>query len=98
MSKPKSLTDKIFDIIMVSPTALTAAEIKRALPDAVDSGEVSCRLCYLVSRKFVVVAITTRQAITGRKAIKCYSASPNYAPNENNYQQLNILSNLLQTQ
>lgn len=98
MNKPKSLTDKIFDIIIVSPTALTAAEIKRALPDAVESSEVSCRLCHLVSRNFIVVATTTRKAITGRKAIKCYSANTNTATNDNDYQQLNILSDLLQTQ
>ena len=55
MSKPKTLTDKIFDIIMVSPTALTAAEIKRALPESVESSEISARLCKLVKRNFVFV-------------------------------------------
>jgi len=95
MTKQHTLTDKIFDIVMLSSEPVTVSDIKRALPDAVESSEISCRLCHLVSRKFVFVATTARKAITGRKAIKCYSANP---VNDNYYQQLNILSDLLQTQ
>lgn len=98
MSKPKTLTDKIFDIIIVSSTALTAAEIKRALPDAVESSEISARLCKLVRRNFVFVGETSRQAITGKSTIRCYSANPAKANNENNYHQGNIFQDLLQTQ
>jgi len=96
MSKPKSLTDKIFDIIMVSPTALTAAEIKRALPDAVESSEISARLCKLARRNFVFVGETNRQAITGKSTIRCYSANPVKVNNDNCYQQRNIFPLLLE--
>lgn len=91
MSKQtKSLTDKIFDIITLSPSPITAAEIKRALPDAVESSEISARLCKLVKRKFVFVGETSRRAITGRATIRCYSANPVKHNNENHYQQGNI--------
>lgn len=98
MSKSTSLTDKIFNIIMVSPTALTASEIKRALPDAVESSEISTRLTRLVKRNLVFVGETSRRAITGKSTIKCYSAKPVKSHNENNYQQVNIFTLLLQTQ
>lgn len=96
MTKPKSLTDKIFDIITVSPTPMTAAEIKRALPDDVTDAEISSRLCKLKNRNFIFTGETERRALTGKSMIRCYSSNPVKVDNESHCQQGNIFPLLLQ--
>jgi len=95
MNKSTSLTDKIFNIVLVANKPMTAAEVRRALPDNVEKDEVSSRLTKLAKRCFLFSYKTNRQASTGPKIIKCYSAKP---LNDNSYQQGNMFQDLLQTQ
>lgn len=95
MSKPKSLTDKIFDIVSVANKPMTAAEVRRALPDNVEKDEVSSRLTKLAKRCFLFSYKTNRQASTGPRIIKCYSVKP---IDDNYYQHGNMFQDLLQTQ
>lgn len=94
MSKPLTLTQKIFNVISVASQPMTASEIRRALPDAVEASEVSTRLLQLANRQRVMVSHTFRRALTGKKLIKCYSI----ADNVEHRQDFNILTALPQTQ
>ena len=96
--KQPTLTDKIFNIIILAGKPVTAADIRRALPDNVEKDEVSSRLAKLVRQRFVFASETNRRANTGPKVIKCYSASPGPAVVDNRYQQQNMFQLLPQTQ
>lgn len=76
----KSLNDRIINVLIVASRPLSAAAIRRALPDAVEASELSNRLTYLRARGDIVAATAPREANTGPLYIKVYSMRAEVVP------------------
>mgnify|MGYP000322983524 CR=1 FL=1 len=63
--RDKSLNDRIINVLIVAGKPLSAAAIRRALPDAVEASELSYRLTYLRARGDLVAGQSRREANTG---------------------------------
>lgn len=101
--REQSLNDRILKIILLSGTALTAIEIIRLLPDAIEASDLSSRLSKLVKRNDLATEDRPRIAKTGKRTVKAYfvknkEKTTNCFNFENASQQLNIFQVLPQTQ
>ena len=101
--REQSLNDRILKVILLSGTALTASEIIRMLPDAIELPELASRLTKLVKRNDLATVERPRIARTGKRTVKAYfvkskEKTMNYFNFENNSHQLNIFPLLPQTQ
>ena len=101
--REQSLNDRILKIILLSGTALTASEIIRLLPDAIELPELASRLAKLVKRNDLATVERPRVAKTGKRTVKAYfvknpSKTTNCFNFENTSHQLNIFQVLPQTQ
>jgi len=98
--RDQSLNDRILKVLRIGG-AMSASEIRRALPDDVESADLSSRLGKLVKRKDVAVLESPRKALTGPKTIKVYQfiGSPQsaLALDENHSQEVNIFTLLPQS-
>lgn len=68
----QSLNDRILNVLHVAARPMTASEIWRALPDAVDSETVRARLAYIKNRGDVRAVPTASVAMTGPRLINAY--------------------------
>ena len=101
--REQSLNDRILKIILLSGTALTASEIIRLLPDAIELPELASRLAKLVKRNDLATVERPRIAKTGKRIVKAYFIkntlkTTNYFKDDNCSHQLNIFQVLPQTQ
>lgn len=70
--REQSLNDRILKVILLSGTALTASEIIRLLPDAIELPELASRLAKLVNRNDLATIERPRIAKTGKRTVKAY--------------------------
>ncbi len=101
--REQSLNDRILKIILLSGTALTASEIIRLLPDAIELPELASRLAKLVKRNDLATVERPRVAKTGKRTVKAYfiknkEKTISCFNFDNVSQQLNIFPLLPQTQ
>lgn len=78
--RDKSLNDRIINVLIAAGRPLSAAAIRRALPDAVEASELSNRLTYLRARGDLVASQSRREANTGPLYIKVYSLRSEVIP------------------
>lgn len=71
MSK-RSLTDRVLDVLDLAMRPLTAAEIRRWLPDDVTAEELSSCLVKALKRGVIDFKMVERKAITGPREVKAY--------------------------
>lgn len=71
--RDKSLNDRIINVLIAAGRPLSAAAIRRALPDQVEASDISGRLVYLRARGDIVAGQARREANTGPLYIKVYS-------------------------
>lgn len=71
--RDKSLNDRIINVLIAAGRPLSAAAIRRALPDPVEASDISGRLAYLRARGDIVASTTRREANTGPLYIKVYT-------------------------
>lgn len=100
--REQSLNDRILKIILLSGTALTASEIIRLLPDAIELPELASRLAKLVKRNDLATVERPRIAKTGKRTVKAYFIKNKEKTSicfnfDNVSQQLNIFPLLPQT-
>jgi hypothetical protein len=101
--REQSLNDRILKVILLSGTALTASEIIRMLPDAIEAPDLASRLTIMVKRNDLETIERPRVAKTGKRTVKAYfikniTKTINCFNFENNSHQLNIFQLLPQTQ
>lgn len=96
MNKPLTLSDKILNILQVTTKSMTATDIRNAMPEYVDAGELSSRLTAMEKGGHIYVSMTHRTANTGRKLIKAYSYNPPNTLNKNNSHLSHICGVLLE--
>ena len=101
--REQSLNDRILKIILLSGTALTASEIIRMLPDAIEAPDLASRLTVMVKRNDLETVQRPRVPKTGKRTVKAYfikniTKTINCFNFENNSHQLNIFNVLPQTQ
>ncbi|HEX5277579.1 MAG TPA: hypothetical protein VFW42_07925 [Fluviicoccus sp.] len=78
--RDKSLNDRIINVLIAAGRPLSAAAIRRALPDAVEASELSYRLTYLRARGDIVAGKSRREANTGPLYIKVYTMRSEIVP------------------
>lgn len=78
--RDKSLNDRIINVLIAAGKPLSAAAIRRALPDAVEASELSNRLTYLRARGDIVASQSRREANTGPLYIKVYTLRAEVVP------------------
>lgn len=78
--RDKSLNDRIINVLIAAGRPLSAAAIRRALPDAVEASELSNRLTYLRARGDIVTSQSRREANTGPLYIKVYALRAEVVP------------------
>lgn len=101
--REQSLNDRILKVILLSGTALTASEIIRMLPDAIEAPDLASRLTIMVKRNDLATVDRPRIAKTGKRTIKAYFIKDRYKTIDyfnfdNVSHQLNIFNVLPQTQ
>lgn len=72
--RDNSTNDKILNILKFAQQALTAGEIRRRLPFAIEASDLSSRLTILISRKDIEAHQIPRpkEIITGPKRVNAY--------------------------
>lgn len=78
--RDKSLNDRIINVLIAAGRPLSAAAIRRALPDPVEASELANRLTYLRARGDIVSSQARREANTGKLYIKVYSLKTEAIP------------------
>lgn len=68
----RSLTERVLDVLDLAMRPLTAAEIRRWLPDDVTAEELSSCLVKMLKRGAIEFEMVDRKAITGPRQVKAY--------------------------